>query len=391
MRVLLATDQAAPVGGAEIMTYTLREALRRRGHDARIFAADLDGLGAASFADYTCVGTTSPFRTVLQAYNPWARARLRGILSEFQPDVVHVRIFLTQLSPSILPLLRNRRCLYHAVWPRIVCPLGTKTLPDGSPCRRPAGAVCYTQGCLPLRDWPPHMVQRGLLRRWRGVFGAIVANSDACRRQLLADGVGPVDVIWNGVPICPPRPPLEHPPEIACAARLVRQKGVDVLLRAFARVRREVPDARLVVFGDGPERTALERLGSELGVASAIAWLGHVSPSGLEDRIRGSWVQALPSRWTESFGLAAAEAMMRGTAVVASELGGLPEFVEHGRTGLLVPPEDDAALAAALTRLLVRREEAERMGAAARQFAVDALSDDLCAAKFIERYERLAA
>jgi hypothetical protein len=79
-----------------------------------LFATSSAGGGAG--ADYTCRGTTSPLRTLLQSANPSAWWQLRRVLAEFRPEVVHVRLFLTQLSPLILPVLRRVPSLYHAAW-----------------------------------------------------------------------------------------------------------------------------------------------------------------------------------------------------------------------------------------------------------------------------------
>src|SRR2546428_11767181 len=155
MKILFINDSAVPQGGAEIAIVGMRDALRERGHDARLFASSAGGNGVPSLADYTCFGTASKFRTLLQSANPWAFVALRRVLAEFQPDVVHVKMFLTQLSPLILPLLKRVPTICHVVWYRPICPLGTKVLPDGSSCYSPPGAVCYRSGCLPLRDWIP--------------------------------------------------------------------------------------------------------------------------------------------------------------------------------------------------------------------------------------------
>ena len=93
-------DYAEPFGGAEVAQEVLRDALRRRGHEVRIFAARPLMEGGQSLADYVCFGTVSRFRTLLQAFNPWAAFALRRTIAEFHPDVVHVRVFLTQLPPA---------------------------------------------------------------------------------------------------------------------------------------------------------------------------------------------------------------------------------------------------------------------------------------------------
>jgi hypothetical protein len=88
VKILLVNDYAVPQGGAEILILNLRDALRERGHDARLFASNASEDASRSLADYTCRGTTSRFRTLLQSANPWAAMRLRRVLTVFQPDVV---------------------------------------------------------------------------------------------------------------------------------------------------------------------------------------------------------------------------------------------------------------------------------------------------------------
>ena len=152
MKILLVNDYGTLTGGAEVQMALLRDELRKRGHEARLFTSSARPSIGESYADYECVGTTSRFRTLLQTLNPWAYWQLRRVIAEFHPDVIHVKMFLTQLSPLILPLLRNVPSLYHVVWYRPICPLGTKMLPDGTTCQVTAGAICYHNRCLPLRD-----------------------------------------------------------------------------------------------------------------------------------------------------------------------------------------------------------------------------------------------
>lgn len=381
MRILLVNDYAGPLGGAEIQTLALREELRGRGHDVRLFASTAGG----GEPDYACRGTLSRWRTSLQCANPWARRALRRALAEFRPDVVHVRLYLTQLSPLILPELRRVPSLYHAVWYRAVCPLGTKLLPDGRTCREPAGLACRRNRCLPRRDWAPLMLQRRLTRRWHGVFDRVVAISDAVARRLEEDGLEVTDVLPNGVVARPPRPPLADPPTVAFAGRLTPEKGADVLVRAFAEA--AVPGARLLIAGEGPERPRLERLAREAGLDGRVAFLGRVAPAEVEQGLNGAWAQAVPSRWEEPFGNAAAEALARGTALVASENAGAAAFVEDGRSALLVPPGDAGALGAAVRRVLGDRELAERLGRAGQAAVAGPLSRSL----FLDRLETIYA
>ncbi len=390
MKILLVNDYAIPQGGAEILLLKMRAALRERGHDARLFASNAGENGSQSLADYSCKGTTSRFRALLQSANPWAALKLKRVLAEFRPDVVHVKMFLTQLSPLILPLLKNIPSLLHVVWYRPICPLGTKLLPDGSSCFSPPGAVCYRSGCLPLRDWMPLMLQMKLWRHWREVFDLIVANSEPTRERLIAEGIEPVEVVLNGVAVRTARAPLSNEPTLVFAGRLVREKGVEVLLRAFATLTRSVPNASLIICGDGPERVPIEKLTIELGLRDQVSMRGFRPNEEVERLFRQAWAVAIPSIWEEPFGQVAAEAMMNGAAVVASSSGGLGKIVRDGQTGFLVPPGDPDALGAALLRVLSDRELAERLGRAGHELAVAEFSESRLVDRLLEFYRTLA-
>ncbi len=389
MKVLLLNDMGGSVGGAELKTFNLRERLRARGHDARLLASSVPDGAKKSLADYTCFGTTSRLRAVLRTVNPSAFFLLRKVLTDFRPDFLHVNMFLTELSPFILPLLRHYPTLYHADWYETICPTGVKLLPDGAACTVSAGLACGRNGCVSAMAWPPVMLQLRLWRQWRGAFDLVVATSEAVRQKLVNSGVEPVTVIWNGVPECAPRPSLFAAPTVAFAGRMVREKGIDVLLRAFHTVASKLPDARLILAGNGPELEALKRLAQELGLSGQVDWLGHVPRESLDQHLGGAWVVSVPSRWDEPFGLIAAEAMMRGTAVVASASGGLAEIVVDGRTGFLVTPGDVPPLAQALLRILENRSLAEEMGKAGRDRALTHFSLDVFANRFVDVYEKL--
>jgi glycosyltransferase involved in cell wall biosynthesis len=173
-------------------------------------------------------------------------------------------------------------------------------------------------------------------------------------------------VISNGVDVRRFRPPpglraASAAPVLASVAHLVPYKNLDVLLRAFARLS---CDARLQIVGDGPAAPDLERLARELGVAGRVELLGL--RDDVPELLRRADAYVHPTRY-EGFGNAIAEAMASGLAVVATRAGGIPELVEPGVSGILVPPGDEAALAAALERVVRDPELRARLGARARQ------------------------
>jgi glycosyltransferase involved in cell wall biosynthesis len=174
-------------------------------------------------------------------------------------------------------------------------------------------------------------------------------------------------------------------PIVGFMGRLTRQKGVDVLLRAFAQVERRHPAARLILAGDGPDRGALENLARSLGLRRAT-FLGWRSDAA--DILAGADVLAMPSRW-EGFGLVALEAMALGKPVVASRVSALPEIVVPEETGLLVTPGDPGALAEALLALLADRPRAERMGRAGKARALEEFPVERMAQRTAEVYHEV--
>ena len=241
-------------------------------------------------------------------------------------------------------------------------------------------------------------LQRAAIGRvYRGA-AAVVALSEGVRCELIEDyrlQPGRVVTIHNPVDIDDfrsrasgaARPWRGDGPVLVAAGRLVRQKGFDILLRAFAATR--AAETRLAILGEGPEREALTTLAGELGVSGRLIMPGHVANPA--PWFAHATVFALSSRW-EGFGHVLVEAMACGAPVVAFDCPhGPADIIEDGTTGFLVPPQDAHALARTLDELLGNRELAGRLRGAGQRSAgrfsapaiartYAALFDDLCAA-----------
>lgn len=149
---------------------------------------------------------------------------------------------------------------------------------------------------------------------------------------------------------------------LAYSGRLVPEKGVDWLIRAFALAARDRPEWELVIVGDGPDAARLKGLVADHGVTERVRFTGHLTREASNDVLESAWVQAVPSLWAEPFGLVAAEALARGTAVIASDIGGPGEIVSHDQTGWVVETGNDRALAEAITEALSDRAKTQRLG-----------------------------
>jgi len=168
--------------------------------------------------------------------------------------------------------------------------------------------------------------------------------------------------------------------------RLEKQKGAAFLIRAAALVRQRCPHVRFVLAGDGALRAELERLAGRLQVAEIVEFVGW--KRDIPRFLSQIDILAMPSLW-EAFGLSAAEAMAVGKPVIASRIEGLPEVVEEGRTGLLVPPADHEALARAIEELAADPARRQLLGKQGRARVEKLFTLERMVARHEEFYERL--
>lgn len=225
----------------------------------------------------------------------------------------------------------------------------------------------WVQGSLPWLRW---------LVRWAlNTSDQVVAISSYTAREIRRVSDVPVRVIPYTVGVPDAVPPSstgrrDGDFHVLFVGRLVERKGVAELIEAVRRLSPAL-GVRLDVIGDGPERTRLEALVREGGLGDRVALRGRVSAADLRAAYGGADVLALPSILdsrsdTEGLGVVLLEAMSYGVPVIGSDIGGIPDIITDGRTGLLVPPGDPEALAGALQRLVGDRELRARLGAAGR-------------------------
>ncbi|MBC7542430.1 MAG: glycosyltransferase [Candidatus Sericytochromatia bacterium] len=288
--------------------------------------------------------------------------RLRQMLRQLRPDLVHAH-YLT--SYGLLAVLAGGRPLIISVWGSDI-----QDFPHRSPLHR--GVV------------------RWILRQADRVLATSAVLADQAK-ALLPPGTEVAVTPFGVDTTCfmpGEAPPTSATPVIGAVGNLVPEKGFDLLLIACAQLLKVAPDRPLTVaiIGDGPQRAALELQAERLGLRGRITWHGAVAPEQLPALYRTMTVVAMPSR-RESFGVVALEAAACGRPVVATSVGGLPETVADGVSGLLVTPEDPVALALALARLLQDADLRERLGKAGRERAVRLFDWHRTAAQMADVYD----
>lgn len=289
-------------------------------------------------------------------------------------DVVHTHDRRTGLLVRPQGRLRGARVVHtlHGVPDEIFVRVGRANAPA-------------VPGVSPLRiAWLLHGLMR--IEALLSYFGTVVVPSYALERFLAEHGFPRrrLRVIRNGIRVQRTEPRQQRdPPVVGTAAMLEHRKGVDVLIDACAALGRPV---RLEVFGDGTERAALERRAGELGLDARF----HGFVDDLRARLDELDVFVLPTR-ADNLPIALLEAMASALPVVATRVGGNPEVVEDGVTGLLVEPDDPSSLAGAVGRLLADTDLRERLAREGARRAAERFDSTRVAGEMMLLYEELCA
>ncbi len=216
------------------------------------------------------------------------------------------------------------------------------------------------------------------------------ANLDDIHALGVPDGL--VEVSYRGLdPRRTPQDAGKVRRRIACAGRLVPGKLTDRVLRVFRGVRERLPDATLVVMGDGPERRPLETLARSLGVGDAVTFLGHVSHESVYDQLaKAELCMTLSQNRSERLPNVIKEAMACGCVCVAADSKGIEELIDDGRTGVVISPDDLDPVIERIVGLFEAPALAERIGIEARKEVARTFDVDRAMARHLARWKEIA-
>ncbi len=325
-------------GGAQEHVYSLVTRLNRECYDVRVVSLS----HGSSVRRLQRAGIDV---TVVDEPDDRGAARaLAELLAPFQPEVIHSHMYRAEVVGTRAALL-----------------LGEKG------CRRPAVISTVHSSRVRCAE------DRQNLRDLTPLMDRLIVVSRAIEEKIREEGRRgvPVSLIYNGVdlqryshqqPCCTLHDEYKIPedaPIVGVVARLEAEKGHRTLLDAWPDVLAAQPRAWLLIVGEGSERDALEAQAASLGITERVVFTGR--REDVPAVTAALDVSVLPS-YREAQGLSVLEAMALGRPVVASRVGGIPEMIEDGVSGLLVPPNDCEALAAAIVRLLSDHPLADVIG-----------------------------
>jgi glycosyltransferase involved in cell wall biosynthesis len=376
--VLLGTPLWGRNGGVGTHVRASAELLVKQGLRVMVLAARVDP--AESLPGVTVCQSSELFNSQASM-----DVRLGDALS-FAPEVIH----LHQLDdPEIVAAMRASAPVVVSAHGYTACTSGVHYFRPGQECRRAHGPGCVTnlvaRGCAHVRNPRPlpasyRQASRGLdaLRR----ADLAVAYSGAVDRHLATNGVTRRAVIPLFATMAAQQGSGHATRRrVVFAGRIVKPKGLDVLIRAARSV-----EAEFVVCGDGLQLAAMRRLARRLGVAQRISFRGWLSAERLARELANASVVAVPSLWPEPFGLIGIEALAAGRPVIGSSTGGIGDWLEDGVSGLRVEPGDVRGLARALEELLADPERQQTMGAAGKELVAARFSPQRHVAALLEGY-----
>jgi glycosyltransferase involved in cell wall biosynthesis len=354
--LVLHTQKVAGISGSEAYLLQLLPDLRERGWDVRFLMLHEDEPGAWEFA-----------HALTERGVPLDDIRLRADVDPiaFGEVVAH----LARVRPRIL----HTHLVHADVY----------------------GQLAGTVARVPLRLSTKHGFNEFREGRWFGLadrsVGSLAHVHIAISQglaQYLAETEGfdeeDFEIVHYGISARDGATPFAGAePRLLCIGRLIPIKGHLVLLRALAQARGRVPGVTLDLAGRGPLEPALKEYARELGLEDAVRFLGFVSP--VQQAVEDAAIVVVPSLG-EGFGMVALEAMERARPVIASAVGGLPEIVVDGETGLVVPSGDADALAEAVVALAGDLDRSAAMGEAGRRRALAEFTPERSARRIEELY-----
>jgi len=381
MRILIVNDGIGDAGGVHVYLDAIVAELAARGYELALAHC------TASAADDGPLARLPRFCLAGSGAGPSAEA-----IRRWRPDVCYVHSMqdpaAEQRAVGSVPVVK----FMHGYDSTCVSGYKTHAFPAAEACTRSFGPACASLfwprrcgGLSPVtfaRDLRRTLAQRRLF----GNYAAVIVASDYMRREYVANGIDPSVVHVNPLftsnePATKPRPvPAE--PTVAFLGRMTPLKGGDLLVRAVHEASARLGcGIKLLMIGDGPARPAWEALARALDVRGA--WTGWVTGETRWQLLRSVSVVALPSIWPEPFGLVGLEAGALGVPAVATDVGGIREWLRDGTNGVLVAaPASPETLGEALARVLGDATDLRRLGAAAHRMAAE-----MTVARHIDRLE----
>lgn len=377
MKVLQIHNYFRIRGGEDVLFDTTCQALAARGHEVRVFTQDSQNI--VSLKNRAAAG-------MRQIWPYSASRQINAILSSWKPDIVDVHNVYPLINPSMLPVISTYklpivlRCQDY----RLICPAGQNVL-RGQLCTRCDGGreyQCFLNNCRDKLSESALYYFRSMTARRNRLFldnvTLYVPPSNCTKARLIINGFSQeqIVVLPNVASVKNSRRDPDPGQYVAYLGRISPEKGINVALEAARRT--ELP---LRLAGDFNAIPEIE------SIPESAKFIGRLNREDIDKFYSKARFAIVPSIWYETFGIVIIEAMANRLPVIGSNIGGIPEIIEHGKTGFLVKPGDPDDLANKMKLLWDNPDLCRRMGEAGREKAVREYSEEAYYKKLMDIYE----
>jgi glycosyltransferase involved in cell wall biosynthesis len=367
-------------GGAETYYFSLNRLLQDKGYHVTTFSMKDQRNQPSPFENYFVDSIDYNEKNILKKvqytskviYSVEARKKIGRLIRDSNPNLAHLQNFYHQLSPSILKEIKKYHLpiVFTAHDLKLLCP-NYQMLCKGDiceKCREHQYVQCVLNRCMKDSTAASlvsmtEMYLHHALRSFDNI-DIIITPSAFYKKKFIEFGFSSDKIVHipNFIDTLQYKPNYCSNGYIAYFGRLSREKGILTLIKAMKYLR----NIELYIIGDGPLRSEIEMNIEEAGMTN-VKLLGFKSGETLDELIRNCYLIVLPSEWYENAPLSVLEAMAFGKPVIGADTGGIPELVQHGRTGLIFEPKNSEQLSEQLNDLCTNPQKAINMGIEARR------------------------
>lgn len=373
MKILQINDNYERVGGTETYLFNLIELLKKNGHKVSIFAIrgqpkeTKDGLVVGEpkgyFSHYfSC-----------KVFNFKVYFKLKKFIEKTKPDAIHLHN--NYLAPfSVLLAIRGHKVIQTVHDYMVLCPYGWMVKKSSLEiCQGNIGAKCFKNNCLSLHNllisYLPFKLRIAASKR---VVDKFISPSKRLKEYLETFGFQNVEYLpyFLNVKSYYFNLNIKKDGNILYIGRLVKEKGISDLIKALPKVTSKISRANLTIVGGGPQRKHLISLIQNLGVANRVKFVGKISHEKVKEYYQKANIVVIPSLWLDNSPNVVYEAFSSGRPVIASDRGGMSDFVKDGETGFIFESGNTEELAKKTIKILKNKDLFNKLSANCQKFAL---------------------
>lgn len=350
MKILIIHDQGVFGGGAETYIVDTKKELEKNGHEIKILTGNsYNSKGRFSDEEFYCPDKTQLGKLIFYLFNIFAFIKIRQVTRNYKPDVVHLHT-LTRVSPFGLFALRNvPRVItvhdYSFIYPRL-----KENFPNLDVCKYSKGACCFKH--TGFRYYFEKIRTNILIGQIKDV-DMLFTNSSFMAKTLKKCGVIPTSSLDElGIKLFKHKKQFVNN-NLLYVGRIEVEKGLKYLLLSLVKIKKCIPSIHLSLVGSGAQYVEISNFIDQLGLTKNVKQVPFVDRKDLQNYYQNSSLVIMPSIWPEPFGLVGIEALSVGRPVIASNVGGVNDWLEDRKTGFLVKPKDIDGISNAVKNYLM--------------------------------------